>query len=162
VHGAAAEPVELVPERVREVRVRAGQVVVQRLLEPGARPALRRVADHLRGEALLRVAPLEERLPGDALARVHGELRAVGADDLSTRDRELRDLLDRVVLAVVQRADRPRLPVRRGDDERDEQHHRHDREMQQLLVHVAGRLARWDTSISPATSRKFETTLEPP
>ncbi len=33
-----------------QVRVRRGQVVVHRALEPGARPRLRRVADHLRGE----------------------------------------------------------------------------------------------------------------
>ena len=45
----------------REVRVRAGQVVVQRPLEPGARARLRRVADDVRGEPALRVAAEVER-----------------------------------------------------------------------------------------------------
>src|SRR5205085_1226274 len=54
---------------------------------------------------------------------------------------------------------------RRRDDERREQHHRHDGEMEELLVHAAtawSRFARLEISISPATRKKFDTMLDPP
>src|SRR5262249_60990402 len=72
-HGGIAEPGEHVTERVREVRVRTGEIVVHRPLEPGLRAREGRVADGRRGEARLRVAPEIERLPADSLALVRRE-----------------------------------------------------------------------------------------
>ena len=140
VHRLAAEPVELLLERVGEVRVRAGQVVVERLLEPGRRPGVRRVADHLRCEVVLGVVPRVDRqavLVGLAVLREDG---AVGGEDLAAVDREPRDVRDGVFLAGREVGLRPRLPVGRRDDEDGEQDEREDGEVPELLVHAGGQL----------------------
>ena len=163
VHRLPAELAELLLERVGEVRVRARQVVVQCLLESRRRAGLGRITDHLRREVPCRVAPREDRKPVLAVPAVRREHVAPG-EYLAAVDREPRDELDRVVLLVGEVADRPRLPVRRRDDERREQDERGDRDVEELLVHAAAscRFALCDMSISPATSRKLATTLDPP
>ena len=86
-----------------------------------------------------------------------------GRVDQSALDLELRDALNRVVLPVGESRRRPGLPVRRPDHERAEQDDGDDGEPGQLPVHSArSRLARFETSINPASTRKFATTLEPP
>src|SRR5262249_55771478 len=79
-------------------------------------------------------------------------------------DRELRDAREVVVLPVREPRDGERLPVRRRDDQRAQQHERGDREARHLLVHASPRtvFARFESSISPASRMKFATTLEPP
>ena len=105
---------ELVDDRA-EVRVGRRQIGVLGALEAGARPALRRVADDLRGKAAGPVAAEVERLAGDLLLDVRGEDGpAVRGQDQAALDPELRDPLDRVVLLRRQAAGRPRLPVRRA------------------------------------------------
>jgi len=49
---------------------------------------------------------------------------------------ELRDSLDRVVLPVLEPADRPRLPVGRADDERGEQQQGDNRDAADLPVQL--------------------------
>src|SRR5207253_5401135 len=61
--GDALELVDLPRGDRREVAVRAGEVVVLALLDPGPRPALRRVPEHVRRELAVRIAPEVERLP---------------------------------------------------------------------------------------------------
>src|SRR5207248_10843992 len=86
-YGRAAELVERALKRVAQVRVRAGEVVVQRLLEPGLRVGRRRVSDGLRRKPVLGVTAEEQPLPGDALRPVHREpRRAVVAEDEPARD----------------------------------------------------------------------------
>ena len=99
------------------------------------------------------------------LAHVRREHRlAVGRVDLPALDLELRDLLDRVVLARGEPARGPRLPVGRGDDERAEHHERGERDTGDLAIHAITRweLARWETSSRPASITKFATIDEPP
>ncbi len=65
----AVELVERLVEDRREVGVRGGQVVVERSLEPRARPSDGRVADDVRRERAVRIAAEVERLAvDDALA----------------------------------------------------------------------------------------------
>src|SRR5207248_1199645 len=71
----ALEAVEGGVQDRREVRVRAGQVVVVRALQAGLRAALSRVADDLRRERAGRVAAEVERPAVDALADVRREQR---------------------------------------------------------------------------------------
>ncbi|HKB94413.1 MAG TPA: hypothetical protein VKC62_09300 [Gaiellaceae bacterium] len=164
VHRRAAEAVQRALDRVAEVRVRPREEGVQGLLESGLRVRRRRVADRLRGEPALRVAPEEERLPVPLHRAIGGEHRlAVGRDDQPARHLELRDELDRVVLPRGEASRRPRLPVRRGDDEGDQEPDGDEREADELPVHrLPTVFARLDTSISPATTRKFATTDDPP
>ena len=130
---------ELVERRVEhraQVRVRAGQEVVLGLLEPGPRANLGRVADDVGREAALRVLAEVERLPAGAAPVVVGQDRVpVTGDDRAALDRELGDALDRVVLPVGQAVRRPRLPVRRPDDQGREQDEPDDRDARDLAVH---------------------------
>src|SRR5207237_10796133 len=128
-----------------KVRVRGGQVVVVRALEPGLRAALRRVADDLRRERAGGVAAEVERPAVDALADVRREQRVpVAGVDLPALDRELRDALDRVVLPVGEPARGPRLPVRRAEDERDDEREPDDREAADLRAHPGSSFARYE------------------
>ncbi len=164
VHRLAAEAVQLVLERVGEVRVRAGQVVVERLLEPGRDAALRRVAGHLRREVVLRVVPREGRQAVLVEPAVRREDGAVGSEDLAAVDREPLDLRDPVVIAGREVGLGPRLPVGGRHEQGRQQDERDDGDVPELPVHAraSSRFARFETSISPATSRKLATTLEPP
>src|SRR5205085_12267675 len=110
----AAESVEQAVDYRLQARVRAGQVVVFRLFEPGAGARLGRVADDGRIEPALRVTAEGERLPADVLAVVGGEDLAVGGADLPALDRELFDDLDRVVLLVREPGRGPGLLVGRA------------------------------------------------
>src|SRR5204863_2238010 len=111
-----------------------------------------------------RVAAEVERLPADLLLHVRGQQRvSVGRVDLAALDRKLRDEPDLVVLTVGQSRVRPRLPVRRADDQRGQQDERDDADLGDLLVHRSiPRLARFETSSSPASRTKLATTLDPP
>ena len=132
--------------------VRAGQVVVLRALEPGARAALRRVADDVRREVAVGVLAEVERLASDLPLHVRREQdAAVRGVDLSAVDGELRHARDRVVLPVGESGDRPRLPVRRRHDQRREQDDRRDGEARDLRVHVTPRsvFARLETQHQP-------------
>ena len=151
---------ELVEDRA-EVRVRGGQVGVLRALDAGARPALGRVADRLRGQTVPGVLPEVERLPGDLPPDVLRQHEPVRGEDQPPLDAELRDPLDLVVLACGQARRRPRLPVRRRDDQRGEQQERDQRQPGDLPVHRRA-FARLETRRRPASSRKFATTDEPP
>ena len=121
-HRRALQPVgELVEDRA-EIGVRRGQVRVLLTLDPGARPALRRVADDLRGEAVRRVAAEVERAARALLPHVLGQQQlAAGRVDQPALDAELRDTLDRVVLLRRECRRLPRLPVGGRDDQRREQ-----------------------------------------
>jgi hypothetical protein len=105
----ALELVERVVEERAEIRIGAGQVVVERLLEPGARALDRRVADGMRRELVVRVDPQEdapEVLP--LLCAVPGEDRAaVGGVDRPALDGQLLD--DQVGIATT-RLEVGRLP----------------------------------------------------
>ena len=161
----ARELVELVLRDARDVAVRAREVVVLGALEPGAGAALRRVADDVRGEVAVGVLAEVVRLAGDLLLHVRREQHAsVAGVDLAAVDRERRDPGERVVLPVREAGDRERLPVRRADDQRAEQDDRANGEARDLPVHASPRsvLARFETSIRPASKTKFATTLEPP
>ena len=163
-HGRPPQLVERRPEDGVEVRVRAGEEVVVGTLEAGAVARLRRVTDDVREQGAGRIAAEVERLATDLLLDVRGEQRTpVGGVDLAALDRELRDEPDLVVLPVGEAGVRPRLPVRRADDERRKQDQSGHADVGDLSVHRSiSRLARFDTSSSPASSRKFATTLEPP
>ena len=158
----AAQLVERLVERGRQVRVRGGQVVVERALEPGPRATHRRVADDVRGERTERVAAEVERprpdlaldVPGETLPRPEGE-------DQAAVDRELGHALDRVVLPRGQPRRGPGLPVGRHHDEDGDQSDRDIREPDDARVH-RGRFARWETRRRPASRRKLATTLVPP
>src|SRR5262249_53487665 len=88
----------------------------------------------------------------------------VRAEDLSALHGELRHALDRVVLLRGEAARRPDLPVGRADDEGDQQRQGEGRHARDSAVHSMPRsaFARFETSISSASSRKFATTLDPP
>jgi hypothetical protein len=95
----AAELVEHLVDGRREVRVRRGQIVVQRPFETRPRATDGRVADHVRGEVALRVAPEVEGSLVDVALHVRGEAPERGSrDDQPPVHRELGDTLDRVVL----------------------------------------------------------------
>ena len=158
----ARERVELRPEHRAQAAVRAGEVVVQRAFERCSRPRLGRVADDVRGEGPVRIAPEVERLAVDLPLPVRGQHRAVGGDDEPALDLELGDALDRVVLPRREVARRPRLPVRGADDERADQRQRDERDAADLGVHRARASARFETSKSPASMTKFATMLDPP
>src|SRR3954469_20152000 len=145
-----------------EVRVRAGQVVVQRRLEPGTGARLRRVADQMREQAPLRVMAQVELLPADFLDPVRGQDRAVGGADQAAADRELRHALDLVVLPVGEAGAGPGLPVGRADDQRGQEADADEREARDLPVHARSAFARLETSRRPASRTKLATTLEPP
>ena len=158
----ARQRVELRAEHRAEAAVRAREVIVERPLEPRARPRLGRVADDVGRERAVRVAPEVERLPVDLPLPVRREHRAVGGDDQAALDLELRDALDRVVLPRREVARRPRLPVRGADDEHADQRQRDERDPADLGVHRARASARFETSSSPASMTKLATTLDPP
>src|SRR5215208_2033964 len=110
-----------------------------------------------------RVAAEIEGPAADTARPVACEHGAVGGEDGAPLDRELRDDLDRVVAAVGQIGRRPRLPIRRTDDQRDHEHERGDCKPADLMVHCRKPwLARFETSSRPASSTKFATMLEPP
>ena len=158
----AADLVERRLEDGAEVRVRAGQVVVQRRLEPRARARLGRVADEVREQAALRVAAQVELLAGDLLDPVRGEDRPVGGPDQAALDRELGHALDLVVLPVGEARAGPGLPVGRADDQRRHEPDGDECEPCDLPVHPRSAFARLETSRRPASRTKFATTLEPP
>ena len=158
----ARERVELRAEHRAQAAVRAGEVVVQRTLQSRSRPRLGRVADDVRSERAVRIAPEVERLAVDLPLPVRREHRAVGGADQPALDLELGDALDRVVLPRGEIARRPRLPVRRADDEHADQRQRDERDAADLGVHRARASARFETSRRPASMTKFATTLEPP
>src|SRR6478736_6645535 len=164
---------ELVERRVEDraqVRVRAGQEVVLGLLEPRSRAHLGRVADDVGCEAALRVLAEVERLPADPATVVIGQDRvAVAGDDLASLDGELGHTLDRVVLTIREPSRRPRLPVRRADDQGREQDEGDDGDTSDLTVHGCAPNASWleafagcETSRRPASRTKLATTLDPP
>src|SRR4029450_12032960 len=93
----AAELVQGGVEQGGEVRVRAGEVVVARLLHPRPRRRLGRVPDGMREEWSTWIAPEIERLPADAPADVARDECSVRRIDVPALDRELGDDLDRVV-----------------------------------------------------------------
>ncbi len=160
---AAEQLVDVCADDRAQVRVRARQEVVHRLLEPGARAHLRRVADDVRGEPSRRVAPEVERAAADLarpVAREDGS--AVRGVDRPALDRELRDGLDRVLLPLREPGCRPRLPVRRRQDQRADQREREDGEPADRAVHERGAFARFETSSRPARRTKFASRLEPP
>src|ERR1700730_9256216 len=167
VHCRVSETIEDVPECVAEVRVGTRQVVVHRAFEPALRPRLGRVANRLGGEAVLRIPAVVDRLAaGDGLLRIRSEchLLSRGLDE-PARNAELHDALNCVVLLVLQARHGPGLPVRRCDDECDEEHDRHNCKPIQLTIHRTpprSALARLETSINPASTRKFARMLEPP
>src|SRR5205814_3804196 len=122
------------------------------------RAALRRIADRLRGEPVRRVRPEVEVLPAALPAHIRSEhCVAVGREDQAALDLELRDTLDLVVLPRREAARRPRLPVRRRDDERREHDEREKCDAGDLFVH-AWELARLETRRCPASTRKLATT----
>ncbi len=164
-HGRPPDAVDRGVEERAEVRVRAGQVVVLGPLEPRLRATLRRVADRLREEPVVRVAPVEEGLAADPPADVPREPVAVPREDQAAPDLELRDALDRVVLPVLEPRDRPGLPVGGRDDEGRDEPDRGDGEPDDLAVHAASPravFARCETRSSPASRTKLATTLDPP
>ena len=158
----ASERVELRAEHRAQAAVRAREVVVQRAFEPRPRARLGRVADDVRRECAVRIAAEVERLAVHLPPPVRGEHRSVGGADEAALDLELRDALDCVVLPRGEVACRPRLPVRRADDERADQRQRDERDPADLGVHRARASARFETSRRPASMTKFATTLEPP
>ena len=159
----AAELVERGVHERREVRVRGGQVVVQRALEAGARAGGRRVADDVRCQLALRVPAEEERPVVDVAADVPREPpEGVAGDDQPAVDRELRDAPDRVVLPLGESGRGPGLPVRRHHDQRPDEREGDEREADDPTVHGFGAFARFETSRRPARSRKLATMLEPP
>src|SRR5206468_5044818 len=106
--------------------------------------ALRRVADDLSREPARRVAPEVERLAALLHADAAGEQGlAVRRVDEPAPDLELRDALDRVVLARREPGGGPGLPVRRRHDQRGEQEERGERDDGDLPVHVTSEFARW-------------------
>ena len=107
----------------REVRVRPGQVVVHRALEPGAGARLRRVADDVRRRA---------RAAGSRGSRASGRPPSAAGSSRSMTCRRPRRSCPRLIVNCATRwialscrsarsPRRPRLPVRRRDDERGEQ-----------------------------------------
>ena len=138
LHRPAAELVQRTLERVAEVRVGARQIVVHRALQARLGARRGRVADRLGGHRVLRIAAEIERLPADLSLRVRSEDRLLALVlDQPALDRELHHALDRVVLLVLKARRRPRLPVRRRDDERCEEHDGDDREPVELPIQVA-------------------------
>src|SRR5919199_3298144 len=124
---------------------------------------MRRVADDLRHERPGGVAAEVEGLAADAFGDVRrGHRVPVAGVDLPPLDRELRDALDRVVLPVGEPGRRPRLPVRRAEDERGDEREPDEREAADLRVHPGGAFARLETRRRPARRTKFATTLDPP
>jgi hypothetical protein len=122
----------------------------------------------VRGEVAAGIAAEVERLPVDLLRHVLREHEVpVGGVDLSAVDTELRDADERVVLPRLEPRRGPRLPVRRSDDERRDQHDRRAGEPRDLFVHCHGSsprfaFARFEMSISPASRTKLPRTLDPP
>ena len=121
--GDPAELVERVVEEGVEVRVRAGEIVVHRLLEPGARALDRRVPDGARGELVRRIGAevpgASELLLPHLLVPREGGLPVRG-EDRAAVDRELLDDQLRVPLPRLEVGRLPE-PVRRHHDERDEE-----------------------------------------
>ncbi len=149
----------------REIRVRGRQVVVQRALEAGARAPDGRVADDVRGQRAVGVAPEVERLAADLPGAVPREpLARLVREDETAVDRELGDAPDGVVLARREPGRGPRLPVRRHHDERTDEEQGDVGEPDDLPVHAGslGLFARSETRRRSASRRKFETTLVPP
>ena len=158
----AVELVERLVEDRREVGVGGGQVVVERSLEPRARPSDGRVADDVRREGAVRIAAEVERLAvDDALAVPRQAPPWVEREDEAAVDRELGDAPNRVVLPRGETGGGPGLPVRRHDDERADEPEGDVREPHDLAVH-RGAFALFDTSRSSARSTKFATMLVPP
>jgi hypothetical protein len=156
------ECVELGAEHRAEAAVRAGEVVVQRAFEASPRPRLRRIPDDVGGEHGVRITAEIERLAVHPLPTVRSEHCSVSCEDEAALDLELRHALDRVVLPRREVASRPRLPVRRADDERSDQRQRDEGDPADLGVHRARASARFETTRSPASMTKFATTLDPP
>src|SRR5215831_7830622 len=113
-------------------------------------------------ERAVRVAAEVQRLVADlAWTVARKPLAGVAGEDQPAVDRELRDALYRVVLAVGEPRGGPGLPVRRHDDEDADEEQRDVREADDLAVH-RGSFARFETSRRPASTRKFATMLDPP
>src|SRR4029079_1778650 len=153
----------VVQQRV-EVRVRPGEIVVQRLLEAGARALDRRIAHCLRGELAGRVG---SDVPGAAdLLLLHlavpceGRL-PVGREDGAAVDGQLLDDQLRVALSRLEVGRLPE-PVRRHQNERDEEPHEDEEEPTDLGVHWCSRLTRSETMRSRPRAMKLATMLDPP
>ena len=160
--GRAAELVERLVDERGEARVRGGQVVVQRPLEPRARSSDGAVPDEMRRQLAVGVTAEEERSSLDLSLAVPCEpLSGLPREDEPAVDGELGDALDRVVLAVGKPCGGPCLPVRRHDDEDADEGECDVREPDDLAVHGC-ELARLETSSKPASRRKFATMLVPP
>jgi hypothetical protein len=158
------ELVERVVEKRVEVRVRARQVVVQRLLEPRARALDRRVADgprcELTGGIRAEVPRAAELLLLHLSVAREGRLPVRG-EDRAPVDRELLDDQLRVALARLEVGRLPE-PVRRHDDERDEEADEDEEEPANLGVHVRSRFTRSETMRRRARMMKLATMLDPP
>ena len=87
-----------------------------------------------------------------------------GREDQAALDLELGDALDRVVLALGERRAGPGLPVRRRDDQGDEEAHREAGDPGDLPVHrcTAVAAARFETRSSKPSMTKLDTIDEPP
>ena len=74
----------------------------------------------------------------------------------------LRNLTTPRLLPVGEPARGPGLPVRRAEDERDDEREPDQREAADLRVHRGGSFARFEIRRRPARRTKFATTLDPP
>jgi hypothetical protein len=136
--GEALELVERVVEDGVEVRVRASQEVVQRLLETRARPLNRRVTDRVGDEPVLGIDAQKPR-PAEALLlhlAVPGEDGlAVGAEDPPALDGQLLDEQIGIPAPGFEVRGLPEPPGGHADD-RHEEGDQDEEEPPNLRVHV--------------------------
>ena len=133
--GLPRQCVELRAEHRAQAAVRAGEIVVQRPLDPGPRASLGRVADEVRGQIPLWIAAEVERLAVHLLLPVRGQHRAVRRANEPALDLELGDALDGVVLTRGEVSRCPGLPVRRAHDEGTDQDEADERDPADLGIH---------------------------
>jgi hypothetical protein len=133
---STGDRVELAREHARQIRVRAGQVVVLRLLEPAAVGGRGRVPGDLREDRPVGVAPHVDAAPVSRLAR-HAlrQHLAVRGEDPPSVDRLLAHDLVQIVLAGCERRRGPQLPIGREAEQQHEAGRDHDEEADELPVH---------------------------